>query len=77
MINTQDIRLCNTCLKPMSKGYYISNGIADAEHYCSDDCLHKHYTKGQYEEMARNKTDNWQEAYYSDWKDTKAYGSEN
>ena len=34
-------RICNECLKPMREGYCIDGG---SEYYCSDRCLHVHYT---------------------------------
>lgn len=34
-------RICDECLKPMREGYCIDGG---SEYYCSDRCLHVHYT---------------------------------
>lgn len=41
-------RKCSHCGKPMSAGYVIDGG---SEYFCSDECLHKHYTPEQYKEM--------------------------
>ena len=42
-------RECDECGKGMNEGYLIDGGC---EYYCSDACLHKHYT-----------AEEWQEAY--------------
>lgn len=39
---------CDECGKVMTEGYSIDGG---REHYCSDECLHKHYTDAEYLEM--------------------------
>ena len=36
------MRICNECKKKVVQGYCIDNGM---EYYCSDECLHKHYTE--------------------------------
>lgn len=41
-------RTCSECNKGMNQGYCISDG---AEYYCSDNCLHKHYTNAEFNEM--------------------------
>ena len=41
-------RICNECGKPMKQGYCIDGG---SEYYCSDRCLHVHYTPEEREEM--------------------------
>lgn len=40
-----DIRKCSHCGQPMVQGYCIGYGD---EYYCSEECLHKHYTKQEY-----------------------------
>ena len=40
-----NIRICSECGTPFDDGYMIGAGF---EYYCSDECLHKHYTPEQY-----------------------------
>lgn len=35
----------------MTEGYCIDNGC---EYYCSDECLHRHYTEEEYLDMYNN-----------------------
>ena len=51
------------CGKDMDEGYYIDNGL---EYYCSDECLHKHYTEEEYEEMY---DDSNGYSYWTEWED--------
>lgn len=41
-------RTCTECGKPMTEGYCIAGGL---EYYCSDECLHVHYTPEEREEL--------------------------
>lgn len=41
-------RICDHCRQPMIEGYCIDDGF---EHYCSDECLHTHYSTEEYERM--------------------------
>lgn len=41
-------RTCDECGKPMKQGYCIDAG---REYYCSDRCLHVHYTPEEREEL--------------------------
>lgn len=36
------MRKCNECKQKMNSWYCIDGGI---EYYCSDECLHKHYSE--------------------------------
>ena len=45
------MRICSECGKEMSEGYCIDNGY---EYYCSDECLHKHYSETDWLEMYDN-----------------------
>lgn len=49
--NKDGKRICDHCGKVMDEGYMIEDGI---EHYCSDDCLHQHYSHEEYLEMYDN-----------------------
>lgn len=54
-------RICSECKRKMSEGYVIYNGF---EYYCSDECLHKHYTEEEYLELYDNGIG---ESYYTEW----------
>lgn len=56
-------RKCSNCGKEMNEGYCIDNGL---EYYCSDECLHKHYTEEEYEEMY---DDGNGDSYWTEWED--------
>ncbi|MPN56043.1 hypothetical protein SDC9_203729 [bioreactor metagenome] len=45
LVDTVEIRVCDECGKIMVEGYCIDGGM---EYYCSDECLHKNYTKEQW-----------------------------
>ena len=51
-------RVCDECGDAHWDGYYIEDG----EYYCSDECLHKHYTQEEYMEMYEA-----DEAYWTEW----------
>lgn len=55
------IRICSDCEKIMNAGYCINDG---EEYYCSDECLHKHYTEEEYKEMY---DDGNGDSYYTEW----------
>lgn len=55
------MRICNECKKKMNKGYCIENGM---EYYCTDECLHKHYTEKEFLEMY---CDGEGDSYYTEW----------
>lgn len=47
------VRRCSECGDIMFDGYVVDDGM---EYYCSDECLHKHFTDKE-----------WQQAYDEDW----------
>ena len=53
-------RKCDHCGKGMWEGYCIDQGT---EYYCSDKCLHKHYTPKQWEDMYEDAGD----SYWTQW----------
>lgn len=54
-------RTCSECKEWMSDWYCIENG---SEYYCSDKCLHKHYSNIEYQEMY----DDWNwDSYWTEW----------
>ena len=59
------MRVCSHCGKEMSSGYCIADGI---EYYCSEKCLHEHYTEDEYFELHNENL-----AYYTEWEETDVY----
>lgn len=57
----KETRTCTECGKEMTQGYCIENG---EEYYCSDECLHKHYTQDEYLEMYDNGNG---DSYWTEW----------
>lgn len=55
------LRICDECGKLMEEGYCICGGN---EHYCSDECLHKHYSEATYRKMSSEEDSN---SYYTKW----------
>lgn len=60
---TEQLRICNECGNIMNEGYCIDNGC---EYYCSEDCLHKHYTEEEYLKMYDNGNG---DSYYTEWEE--------
>lgn len=56
-------RICSHCGKPMKAGYCIDGG---SEYYCSDECLHAHYTDEEYLEMYDNGDG---DSYWTEWEE--------
>ena len=56
-------RTCSHCGDGMYEGYCIDNG---EEYYCSDECLHKHYTEEEYLEMYDEGNG---DSYWTEWED--------
>ena len=54
-------RACSHCDKHMKEGYCIENGL---EYYCGDECLHKHYTEEEYNELY---DDGNGDSYWTEW----------
>jgi hypothetical protein len=59
----EDKRICNNCKKEMFEGYCIENGL---EYYCSEDCLHKHITPEEFEELYDNGNG---DSYWTTWEE--------
>lgn len=53
-------RVCSECGQIMFDGFVINGGD---EYYCSEQCLHKHYTEEEYLEMYSDDGD----TYYTQW----------
>lgn len=65
ILTSDNLRLCSHCSKPMSKGYCIDNG---EQYYCSDECLHEHYTEEEFEELY---DDGNGDSYWTEWESVK------
>lgn len=63
--NDKGERICDNCGKVMHEGYVV-NGNSYAEHYCSEECLYKHYSREEYEEMY---DDGDGDSYWTEWYD--------
>lgn len=57
----QECRRCSECGSLMRAGYCVDGGDA---YYCSDECLHKHYTEKEWEEMYDGGNS---DSYYTEW----------
>jgi hypothetical protein len=60
-IDYRNTRSCDECNKDMTEGYVIDGG---AEYYCSEVCLHKHYTPEEWAEMY---DDGNTDSYWTEW----------
>lgn len=49
-------RICAHCGDVMRQGYIVGDGY---EYYCSDSCLHEHYTPEEWERMYTEEGDNY------------------
>ena len=62
-LDLEHSRCCSECGKPMYEGFCIENG---AEYYCSEECLHKHLTEEEYENLYDEGRGN---SYWTSWVD--------
>lgn len=63
MTNLKYARKCDECNKGMNSGFVIDGG---SEYFCSDECLHKHYTEAEWKLMyGEGET----ESYWTEWED--------
>lgn len=54
------MRQCDICEEKMNSGYVVD----DNSYYCSDKCLHEHYTQEEYNEMYEQDV-----AYHTEWEE--------
>lgn len=54
-------RKCSDCGKEMSRGYYFEE---TGEYYCSDECMHEHYSEEEYNAVYDD-----DKAYWTEWED--------
>jgi hypothetical protein len=62
-LDLEHIRVCSECGKPMTEGYCIEDG---AEYYCSEECLHKHLTEEEFDNLYDEGRGN---SYWTSWLD--------
>ena len=66
------MKICSECKDEMCEGYYI-RGHPKNEYYCSEKCLHKHYTpeewKKMYDEAHDEEHYDGDACYWSTWDD--------
>ena len=61
-LDDYEVRICSECGCMMIDGYVIGDGL---EYYCNDDCLHKHYTEEEWQDMYEDGGDcYWTEFYF-------------
>jgi hypothetical protein len=61
MAHKKYARTCSECGKGMNEGYCFDGGRA---YYCSDECLHKHFTPEEWEDWC---DDCEGDSYYTEW----------
>lgn len=61
IVKAFNVRRCSNCKQPMKQGYVIDNGV---EYYCSDECLHQHYTTKEFLDLYDDG-----DSYYTEWED--------
>lgn len=61
MWEEEHTRVCTECGERFTEGYCIENGL---EYYCGDECLHKHYSDDEYNELY---DDGNGDSYYTTW----------
>ena len=62
-LDLQHSRCCSHCGKSMYEGFCIENG---AEYYCSEECLHKHLSEEEYNELY---DEGRGDSYWTSWLD--------
>jgi len=63
MAKKEFARNCTECGAGMNEGYCFDGGRA---YYCSNECLHKHYTPAEWAEMY---ADGEGDSYWTEWED--------
>lgn len=58
--DSEDSRVCSHCGKLMSSGYVFDDGMA---YYCSDECMHRHYSEEEYLDWYKDNAAFWTEWY--------------
>lgn len=68
---TKFARQCDECGSGMDEGYVVNGG---EEYYCTEECLHKHYSADEWIEMCGDDDDedNDSDSYWTDWNDDQS-----
>ena len=68
---TKFARQCDECGSGMNEGYVVNGG---EEYYCTEECLHKHYSADEWIEMCGDDDDddNDSDSYWTDWNDDQS-----
>jgi hypothetical protein len=62
-LDLQHSRCCSECGKPMYEGFCIEDG---ADYYCSEECLYKHLSEEEYNQLYDEERGN---SYWTSWID--------
>ena len=62
-LDLEHIRCCSECGNPMYEGFCIESG---AEYYCSEECLQKHLSEEEYNDLY---DDGKGDSYWTSWLD--------
>lgn len=62
--NSKGERVCDECGEVMREGFLVNE--FRTEHYCSKECLNKHYTEEEWDEMYDNGNG---DSCYTEWYD--------
>ena len=57
--------ICDECKTPMNEGFCLFGG---ERYYCTEECLHKHYTKEEWDELYEDGGD----SYWTEWEQDDA-----
>lgn len=60
--NNDCCKICDECGHLMDEGFVVDDGF---EYYCEEDCLHKHYSEKEWEEMY---DDGNGDSYWTQWR---------
>ncbi len=70
VVERMEERRCGECGKPVFEGFIVGGG---EEYYCSEECLHRHYSPEEWKEMSRGPEGNGEEGndscFWTEWWD--------
>lgn len=67
LTNLKYARKCDECEQGMNEGFVVNSGD---EYYCSEECLHKHYTPKQWKKMYNDEDS---DSYWTQWDDEEDF----
>lgn len=59
ILEPQPSRHCNECGTPMSEGFHVDGFLEKDEYFCDETCLHRHYTKKEYNALYEDESARW------------------